>query len=149
MIDAVIGLPQAFALALCRPEINSAQSLKCSRGSETGRRQIFGSGLPICRQPRPPGDGGLAPTNLASFDDNPGLVLNAKFRTRWKVGEMQRTLETLIAQKRYDSEGDRVFCCTLSPERWESRPRRSSGRRIATMAMTRERPPPWHGLACP
>lgn len=53
--------------------------------------------------------GGLAPSDLPLFADSPGLVMDAKFRTRWRAGELERALESLITQKRYDCEGDRVF----------------------------------------
>ncbi|MDW9362498.1 hypothetical protein GYB70_12905 [Sinorhizobium meliloti] len=111
LITAVTGIPEAFSLALCRPEINFGALLEVQPLLGNGRRPDFRlrfAYLPA-NLTRPATGGGLAPVDLASFADKAGLIMDAKFRTRWKLGEMERTLETLIAQKRYDSEGDRVF----------------------------------------
>lgn len=38
-----------------------------------------------------------------------GLVMDAKFRTRWREGELSSTLDGLIRTKGYDQDGSRVF----------------------------------------
>lgn len=38
-----------------------------------------------------------------------GIVMDAKFRTRWKHGELDEMLETLVKTKDYGQDGDRVF----------------------------------------
>src|SRR5690606_23459246 len=43
-----------------------------------------------------------------------GLVMDAKFRARWRRGELESVLESLILTKDYGQEGDRVFI--LQPE---------------------------------
>lgn len=44
-----------------------------------------------------------------------GLVMDAKFRTRWRNGELASMLNELLLEKNYDQEGDRVFI--LQPAR--------------------------------
>lgn len=44
-----------------------------------------------------------------------GLVMDAKFRTRWRKGELGRTLNSLVQEKGYDEEGDRVFILHPAP----------------------------------
>ena len=38
-----------------------------------------------------------------------GLVMDAKFRTRWKPGELSSMLTLLVDIKKYDQDGDKVF----------------------------------------
>lgn len=38
-----------------------------------------------------------------------GIVLDAKFRTRWRSGEVPRVIETLLREKGYGGDGGRVF----------------------------------------
>lgn len=44
------------------------------------------------------------------------LVLDAKFRTSWRRGELGRTLTSLIAEKNYSQHGDRVFILHPAPK---------------------------------
>lgn len=74
-------------------------------------------GLAACIQYQPTLRNGRRPDFAVSFrrleDAAPawqkGIVLDAKFRTRWKRGEVPRIVETLLREKGYDSNGDRVF----------------------------------------
>src|SRR3546814_14951482 len=45
--------------------------------------------------------------NLAK--QHSGLVMDAKFRTRWKHGELADMLKLLVDTKDYGQDGDRVF----------------------------------------
>lgn len=110
LIAAVTGPPQPFSLVLCRPEINFGALFEVQPRLGNGRRPDFRVRFaPLLVNLARTATGGLAPSDLTSLGGSPGLIMDAKFRTRWKLGEMERVLETLIAQKRYDSEGDRVF----------------------------------------
>ena len=44
-----------------------------------------------------------------------GLVLDAKFRSKWRKGEMGNVLSSLIEEKEYDQNGDKVFILSPSP----------------------------------
>jgi len=110
LVAAATGVPQAFSLALYRPEISFGALFEMQPLLGNGRRPDFRLRF-VYLPPNPerPTTGGLAPDDLPLFADSRGLIMDAKFRTRWGVGEMEHMLESLIAQKRYDCEGDRVF----------------------------------------
>ncbi|MDP1136372.1 hypothetical protein Q6325_27310, partial [Klebsiella pneumoniae] len=41
--------------------------------------------------------------------------MDAKFRTQWRRGELGRTLTSLLQEKEYDQDGDRVFILHPAP----------------------------------
>lgn len=55
--------------------------------------------------------------------DAAGLVMDAKFRTRWRHGELDEMLKLLVETKKYDQDGCRVFI--LQPARDTVRDRTS------------------------
>jgi ribosomal protein L32 len=110
LIAAATGLPHSFSLALRHPELSFGALFEMQPLLRNGRRPDFR--LRFAYLPPDPArhaTGGLTPSDLALFTDVPGLVMDAKFRTRWSIGEPMRTLESLASQKRYDCEGDRIF----------------------------------------
>ncbi len=110
LIAAVTGLPQPFSIALVRPEIGLGALFEIQPLLENGRRPDFRLRFTyLPPNSARPDTGGLVPSDLAHFTGSSGLIMDAKFRTRWRAGELERTLESLIVQKRYDCESDRVF----------------------------------------
>ena len=110
LIAAVTGVPQPFSLALCRPELSFGALLDVQPVLGNGRRPDFRLRFTyLPPHPERPSAGGLHPDDLPLFATSPGLIMDAKFRTAWRAGEIERMLDTLITQKRYDCEGDRVF----------------------------------------
>lgn len=110
LIAAVTGIPQPFSMGLFRPEIDLGALLEIQPLLKNGRRPDFRLRFAYL----PPNSarhdaGGLAPSDLALFADSTGLIMDAKFRTGWHAGELERVVDSLIAQKRYDCDGDRVF----------------------------------------
>lgn len=109
-ITAVTGLPQPFSMTLLRPEIGLGALFEIQPLLANGRRPDFRlrfAYLPL--NSARPDAGELAASDLPLFADGSGLIMDAKFRTRWRPGELERALESLIVQKRYDCDGDRVF----------------------------------------
>ncbi|MFI8683931.1 hypothetical protein ACIGFJ_16360 [Brevundimonas diminuta] len=47
--------------------------------------------------------------NVMQSRSQAGLVMDAKFRTRWKLGELSSMLTSLIDIKKYGQDGDKVF----------------------------------------
>ncbi len=110
LIAAVTGLPQPYSMAFFRPEIGLGALLESQPLLKNGRRPDFRLRFAYLPPSSSHSDGGgVAPGDISLFADSPGLIMDAKFRTRWRPGELERELESLITQKRYDCEGDRVF----------------------------------------
>lgn len=95
LIRSVTGRPEGLTLSFHRQDLAMTATLEFQPLLPNGRRPDFRLRFSDGRSP---------------FEgDKPGLVLDAKFRTKWRTGELARMLDELVASKRYDQEGDRVF----------------------------------------
>lgn len=121
LIRAVTGKPQSLTLQFRRNDVGWSACLEVQPELQNGRRPDFRLRF---RQGEP------EPENHAAGNDDwgvpfppvrshralpDGLVMDAKFRTQWRKGELGRTLTSLIQEKEYDLEGDRVFILHPAP----------------------------------
>lgn len=124
LIGTVTGLQQSLGLELCRPDIGMTAHFEYQPKLANGRRPDFrlqffyGSQSPK-KLENDPFD--------ADLENRSGLIMDAKFRTRWRPGELQGIVDTLVEQKQYNLAGDRVFvihpvagsiCKPSSPLEW-------------------------------
>lgn len=121
LIRAVTGKPQSLTLQFRRNDVGWSACLEVQPELPNGRRPDFRLRF---RQDEP------EPENHAAGDDDggvpfqpvrrhralpDGLVMDAKFRTQWRRGELGRTLTSLLQEKEYDQDGDRVFILHPAP----------------------------------
>lgn len=121
LIRAVTGKPQSFTLKFHRGDLGWAAFLEVQPELRNGRRPDFR--LRFSR---------IAPVVLVDQHENQqwnnphrsstrseaaqnGLIMDAKFRTQWRYGELGRTLNSLVDEKGYGQEGDRVFILHPAP----------------------------------
>jgi hypothetical protein len=107
LVDAVTGLQEALELELSRPDIGLTAHFEYQPKLSNGRRPDFrirffhGSQPPESPRARDPFD--------AASESTTGLIMDAKFRTRWRPGELQEIVDGLVEKKQYNIAGDRVF----------------------------------------
>jgi hypothetical protein len=92
LIRCVTGTPGSLTLKFSRRDLDLVAKLEVQLVLPNGRRPDF----------RLRFGWELAPLGT-------GLVMDAKFRTRWRSGELASVLSELVLAKNYDQEGDRVF----------------------------------------
>ena len=93
LIRSVTGRPESLALRFSRNDLDLIALLEIQPVLLNGRRPDFRLRF------------GWGPTpNLDT-----GLIMDAKFRTRWRKGELVSMLNELLLAKNYNQEGDRVF----------------------------------------
>lgn len=97
LVMAVSGKPESLGLVLHREDIGMSAYLEVQPELPNGRRPDFRLSFWY------PSTDNL-PNTL--FDD---LIMDAKFRTRWKSGDLEVILSSLLVEKKYDQDGDRVF----------------------------------------
>lgn len=107
LIDAVTGLQEALELELSRPDIGLTARFEYQLKLTNGRRPDFR--LRFFHGSQPTGKPwGRDPIDATS-ESKTGLIMDAKFRTRWRPGELQGVVDGLVEQKQYNLAGDRVF----------------------------------------
>ncbi len=115
LIRVVTGLPESFDLRLFRDDLDLIARLQIQPVLPNGRRPDFRL---LFESPPAAGDQGAVSSDewRRSLNHVPvqqkgesGLVMDAKFRARWRRGELESVLESLILTKDYGQEGDRVF----------------------------------------
>jgi len=94
LIRVVTGVPQSLCLTFQREDIAMVASLEIQPIFPNGRRPDF--------RLRFSG-------SQSSSDQTKGIVMDAKFRTRWQKGGLTSILDELISGKNYGQLGDRVF----------------------------------------
>jgi hypothetical protein len=111
LIRAVTGLRESLAVDLYRNDLGMAARLEFQPLLPNGRRPDFRLSFSTGKSP-----GGES-----------GLVMDAKFRATWRVGELASQLDELVSTKGYGQKGDRVFILqpaarevarATSPLRW-------------------------------
>ncbi len=122
LIRAVTGKPQSLKLQFRRDDVGWTACLEVQPELPNGRRPDFRLRFMQDEPEHADHDAGdhedvgvplqSARRRRASPD---GLVMDAKFRTQWRKGELGRTLTSLVQEKAYDQEGDRVFILHPAP----------------------------------
>ncbi len=107
LIGTVTGLPEPLSLKMFRPDIGLAAHFEYQFQLGNGCRPDFRLRFAY-RPEKEASTWGMAAFG-GDIQDASGLIMDAKFRTRWRPGELQEVLDGLVEQKRYDLEGDRVF----------------------------------------
>lgn len=113
LVQAIAGKPESLELRLHREDVEMLAVLEVQPELSNGRRPDFRLRFfHVVHQPVSDNESheGVPSCTTAKSDESlGGLVMDAKFRTRWYRGELGRMLNSLIAEKGYDQEGDRVF----------------------------------------
>jgi hypothetical protein len=121
LIRAVTGKPQSLTLKFRRDDMAWSACLEVQPELPNGRRPDFRLRF---KQDDPDsanhlvgdGDDDVPFQPIRSHRASPdGLVMDAKFRTQWRTGELGRTLTSLVQDKEYGQEGDRVFILHPAP----------------------------------
>jgi hypothetical protein len=102
-----------YSIKFARQAPNMVATLDVEPVMANGRRPDFR----LRFSPGNPSDGESAPWAARSsifkeslpHSKERGLVMDAKFRTRWREGELAEMLSLLVDIKKYDQDGDRVF----------------------------------------
>lgn len=105
LIRAVTGKPQSLSLQFRRDDVGWSACLEVQPELSNGRRPDFRLRF---RQDDPD-----SCSRQSALPD--GLVMDAKFRTKWRRGELGRILNSLVQEKEYDQDGDRVFILHPAP----------------------------------
>ncbi|WP_347140255.1 zinc ribbon domain-containing protein [Paracoccus sp. SSK6] len=103
LVDAVTRPDGRITLDLLRPDLLLGARLQVQPTLKNGRRPDFR--LRVTYLPRVP----TTDVRDKLFSQAPGLVMDAKFRSRWAMGEVSEMVEALVRQKGYGNEGDAVF----------------------------------------
>lgn len=121
LVRAIAGRPKSLNLKLRRNDIGMDASLEVQPELPNGRRPDFRlrfsySGLNSSpdRQDNTSRDGSFSKDQRQGRTAN-GLIMDAKFRTHWRRGELGNILASLINEKKYDQQGDRVFILHPAP----------------------------------
>lgn len=107
LIEKVTGLPGPLDLKLSRSDIGLAASFEYQPQLANGRRPDFR--LRFFYVSDTPKKNLEEDTLSEDLENSPALIMDAKFRTRWRRGELQDVLDALVEQKQYNLNGDRVF----------------------------------------
>lgn len=116
LVHAITGKPQTLDLKFRRAELGLCACLEIQPELPNGRRPDFrlrfyldGSELSVDRTRH------HVLNARAKSAAPPDLVMDAKFRTQWRKGELGRVLTSLIEEKNYGQQGDRVFILHPAP----------------------------------
>lgn len=110
VVAGVTSVPEPFALGLFRRELGLGALFESQPRLKNGRRPDFRLRFAYLPESLTSLEvGGIPGSYVEAFKDCAGLIMDAKFRTRWRPGELEQMLATLIVQKCYGIEGDRVF----------------------------------------
>ena len=121
LVHAISGKPESLNLKLRREDVGMSACLEVQPELPNGRRPDFRLRFSY-EAPSPSSDredGGRRgiplPETRKSDATSVGLVMDAKFRTHWRRGELGRMLASLIDEKGYNQQGDRVFILHPAP----------------------------------
>jgi hypothetical protein len=123
LVRAIAGKPESLELKLHRADVGLSACLEIQPVLPNGRRPDFRLCFSYDNVTPAPDQGNAGPRwkeapeeSLDSKRTTGGLVLDAKFRTSWRRGELGRTLTSLLKEKGYDQQGDRVFILHPAPK---------------------------------
>lgn len=103
LVDAITRPDGVLTLDLLRSDLLLGARLQVQPVLKNGLRPDFR--LKVTYLPKAPTPG----VRDDLFSEAPGLVMDAKFRSRWAHGEVSEMVDTLVQQKCYGEEGDAVF----------------------------------------
>lgn len=121
LVRAVTGRPQSMEMKLHRGDLGWTACLEVQPELRNGRRPDFRLRfLRTTPEPASEADNYEAWGYPSRMDGSrsaqqDGLVMDAKFRSQWRRGELGRTLTSLVMEKEYGQEGDRVFILHPAP----------------------------------
>ena len=95
LVRSILDRASESVFELCRPDVGIAALIRFQPTLRNGRRPDFAVSFRRLEN--------------ASTPWPKGIVLDAKFRTGWKPGEVPNIVETLLRDKGYGIHGDRVF----------------------------------------
>lgn len=110
-----------FSVEFRRPHPNLTAHLEVEPVLANGRRPDFRLRFSVADTPKVQDDGvrtGIGLSGLIFRDvsgPRTGIVMDAKFRTRWQLDDLADMLRLLVDTKKYGQDGDRVFI--LQPAR--------------------------------
>ena len=115
LIRAVTGKPQSVTLTFHRNDVGWLACLESQPELANGRRPDFRlrflRNAPVSSSDQSEGvpSEDIYQSDRHNYMAWDGLVMDAKFRTNWRYGELGRTLASLVDEKDYGQDGDRVF----------------------------------------
>jgi hypothetical protein len=115
LIYSVTGRPRSFDLYFVRNDIGLTSVLEVQPTLPNGRRPDFRLRFSYATPGSSAEDEGFdfleiqRDSRNQCSDRRDGLVLDAKFRTRWRGDELERMLARLVEDKEYGQEGNRVY----------------------------------------
>lgn len=123
LVRALAGKPESLELRLHREDVGLTACLEIQPVLPNGRRPDFrlrfSYGAPTAAAD-PEDDSSsweALPAELAHSEvATSALVLDAKFRTTWRRGELGQTLTSLVKDKNYGQQRDRVFILHPAPK---------------------------------
>lgn len=122
LVSAISGKPQRLKLKFHRDDVGISACLEVQVELPNGKRPDFR--LRFSYDALTPSldryDGsvlGSQPAKAQQQDEMAGgLVMDAKFRTHWHRGDLGRMLNSLVNEKEYGEQGDRVFILHPAPK---------------------------------
>jgi hypothetical protein len=122
LVRAIAGKPESLELKLHREDIRMSACLEIQPVLPNGRRPDFRLHFSYADTASTPDTGNdrswceaILNESQATNATPGGLVMDAKFRTRWHKGDLGRMLTSLIEEKGYGEQGDRVFILHPAP----------------------------------
>lgn len=121
LVHAISGKPESLNLKLRREDVGMSACLEVQPILPNGRRPDFRlrfsyDALNSSSDRKESGQQGVPLLDAQKSDaTSGGLVMDAKFRTRWRRGELGHMLTSLIDEKEYGQQGDRVFILHPAP----------------------------------
>ncbi|MGO6846273.1 hypothetical protein [Rhizobium ruizarguesonis] len=111
VVSGVCGPIESFALNFQRASPRMTARLEVQPCLSNGRRPDFRLRFHHGEDESMPIDFGVSERGgFGRIAWRPrGVVMDAKFRTRWQGGELERMLDELVTTKEYGQDGDRVF----------------------------------------
>lgn len=115
LVRAITGKPQSLKLKFHREELGISACLEVQPELPNGRRPDFRlrfsyDSLTPSSDREVGGAWGFQSANVKQQDEMAGgLVMDAKFRTNWHRGDLGCMLNSLVNEKDYGQQGDRVF----------------------------------------
>lgn len=103
LVDSLTRPDGTITFHLSRPDLRMAARLEVQPLLPNGRRPDFR--LRVAYLPLK----ASASVIEELFEQAPGLIMDAKFRSRWKAGEIEHVVDGLLRQKGYDASKDKVF----------------------------------------
>ena len=123
LVRAITGKPESVKLGLHRDDVGMSACLEVQPVLPNGRRPDFrlrffydkDQPVSVLNRKNAARDG-QAETSPNTESSAPWIVLDAKFRSRWQRSELGQMLRSLINEKEYGQQRDRVFILHPAPK---------------------------------